>query len=218
MLSESERKRLESLNTTHLQLMKADRQRLTATGEILPLDALDRMSRKHIVGAMRQCQHRFDMYSEERAVLELGPGQGLDRAYLERAFQADYYAIDAVKETATARGCWYGAVEDLDAIVDFDAVEFVYSRHVMEHTVNADKALAAIRKVLSLNGIVGAVTPYLFPDPEPAHTTQLDAEGWTAAYARHGMLVVYAQVHSFRVDELHLIAVRKDWPGLAERP
>lgn len=216
MLSPDDRARLEALNTTHLRIMTEDRKRLTADGSIVALDEIDRHSRKHLVGAMRQCEHRFDMARhEKRFVLELGPGNGFDRDYLMNSFNAKYIGIDAVAETAhklKKLGVHYSAIEDMASVIDQESVHFIYSRHVMEHVANADAAIAAIRHVLAPNGVVGAVTPYQFPDPEPAHLTQLDLDGWSYAYARHGLKVVYMQVHDFRVPEAHIIAVRADWP------
>ena len=87
----------------------------------------------------------------------------------------------------------------------------VYSRHVMEHVLDIDLALSNIKRVLAPNGVVAAVTPHYFPDPEPAHVSQLRIEEWIARYKAAGLVSVYATLEHFACEEAHLLAVHDTW-------
>lgn len=212
-LNPEDRARLEALNVEHLRQMIEGRKRVEAEGSLTGLDALDRNSRAHLVDAMKLCQHRFAMFrEEERKVLELGPGNGFDDDYLRSSLDAEYFAVDVVAETAQKTNAVHCAIEDLprEWVEKFN---FIYSRHVMEHVIDVDAALASLRHVLASSGIIGAVTPHFFPelDIEPAHVTQLDVPGWTEAYARYGLRVVHSEVVTFRVPEAHIVVIRNDY-------
>lgn len=178
-------------------------------------DAKDEESRRLIVDAMLGCQHRAGMRveGEDRGVLDLGSGSARDRDYLMQRFEANYCGIEVVKEAAerTAHlNVRHLAIEEMPS--DWDGkVQFIYSRHVMEHVINLDAALSAIKRVLAPHGIVGAVTPHVFPDPEPAHVTVQTLEEWCAHYRRHGMRPVYAKLENMACVEAHIVCIHEEW-------
>lgn len=175
----------------------------------------DEESRRLIVDAMLGCQHRAGMKieGEDRGVLDLGSGSARDRDYLMQRFEANYCGIEVVKEAAerTAHlNVRHLAIEEMPS--DWDGqVQFIYSRHVMEHVINLDAALSAIKRVLAPHGIVGAVTPHVFPDPEPAHVTVQTLEEWCAHYRRHGLRPVYAKLENMACVEAHIVCIHEEW-------
>lgn len=178
-------------------------------------NAKDEESRRLIVDAMLGCQHRAGMKveGEDRGVLDLGSGSARDRDYLMQRFEASYCGIEVVKEAAdrTAHlNVRHLAIEEMP--LDWDGkVQFIYSRHVMEHVINLDAALSAIKRVLAPHGIVGAVTPHVFPDPEPAHVTVQTIDEWCAHYRRHGLRPVYAKLENMACVEAHIVCIHEEW-------
>lgn len=178
-------------------------------------NAKDEESRRLIVDAMLGCQHRAGMKveGEDRGVLDLGSGSARDRDYLMQRFEANYCGIEVVKEAAerTAHlNVRHLAIEEMPS--DWNGkVQFIYSRHVMEHVINLDAALSAIKRVLAPHGIVGAVTPHVFPDPEPAHVTVQTLEEWCAHYRRHGLRPVYAKLENMACVEAHIVCIHEEW-------
>jgi SAM-dependent methyltransferase len=217
MLSETERARLEDLNRDHHRRMADNVAMLAKQGVAERYENLDIASREALYKAMEGAAMRCEMKSERASiVLELGAGSGRDRPYLLDRFNR-YVGIEVVREAADADDwgeAWevhHMAVEDMP---DEWAGRFqaIYSRHVMEHVVDVHQGLSAIKKVLAPNGVVGAVTPHVFPDPEPAHVTQLKVDEWIKAYEEHGLRVVYCPILSFSCSELHLVAIHQEWP------
>lgn len=178
-------------------------------------NAKDEESRRLIVDAMLGCQHRAGMKveGEDRGVLDLGSGSARDRDYLMQRFEANYCGIEVVKEAAerTAHlNVRHLAIEEMPS--DWNGkVQFIYSRHVMEHVINLDAALSSIKRVLAPHGIVGAVTPHVFPDPEPAHVTVQTLEEWCAHYRRHGLRPVYAKLENMACVEAHIVCIHEEW-------
>ena len=178
-------------------------------------NAKDEESRRLIVDAMLGCQHRAGMKveGEDRGVLDLGSGSARDRDYLMQRFEANYCGIEVVKEAAerTAHlNVRHLAIEEMPS--DWNGkVQFIYSRHVMEHVINLDAALSAIKRVLAPHGIVGAVTPHVFPDSEPAHVTVQTLEEWCAHYRRHGLRPVYAKLENMACVEAHIVCIHEEW-------
>lgn len=203
--------RLRELNADHHRRMaedpvKKDPKRLERLAQ------LDAGSRSSLIEAMLGCENRWSLrQSGPRRVLELGAGYAGERNIISDWLEAEYTGIEVVSEVAEKSGVLCMAIEEIpdDWAESFD---FVYSRHVMEHAIDLPLALRNIRKVLKPNGIVGAVTPHFFPDPEPAHLNKLRVEEWVRLYDTHGFKAVYAQVSTFFVKEAHIVAVRDDLP------
>lgn len=188
--------------------------KLVQTGRIDNAVTSDEESRAHIVTAMIGCSQRYSIPAGESSlqVLELGAGSGRDMDFLSAHFNASYQGVEVVKAAAAAlagRNVHHMAVEDLPDGWS-SCFHFIYSRHVMEHVMVVDTALQAIKKVLAPDGIVGAVTPHFFPDPEPAHVAKLNHVEWIEAYLRNGLHPVYCEVKTFGVTEAHLVAVHSE--------
>lgn len=209
-----ERERLEALNTDHHRRMSVMHVGHSPQ-QIRQWAEYDTESRRLIVDAMLGCQHRAGMKieGEVREALDLGSGSARDRDYLMDRLDAGYLGIEVVKEAAdrTAHlNVRHMAIEEMPS--DWDGkVQFIYSRHVMEHVINLDAALSAIKRVLAPNGIVGAVTPHVFPDHEPAHVTVQTIEEWCAHYRRHGLRPVYAKLENMACVEAHIVCVHEEW-------
>ncbi len=213
-LTETERDQLTALNEDHHRRMREDYAKHEQSGALPGILHNDELSREHLVQAMLNCEARCHMRPERPddtpRVLELGCGSGRDAGYL------DYLAIDVVEvpqagrlflEPSRFRLC---SVEDMPDYWE-GRFRYIYSRHVMEHVLNADRALERLKKVLAPDGIIGAVTPHLFPDNEPAHVTKLDVKGWFDAYERNGLRVVYCPVLQYNCPEVVLVAIHKEW-------
>jgi SAM-dependent methyltransferase len=219
MLTPEKRQKLRALNTDHHHRMAKNHVFLADTGKLPGVEEHDQQSRAAIVQAMLGCRNRFAMKGRETVprVLELGSGSGRDIDYLCAAFDgATYYGVEIVEPVAAAlrdlgRNVLCDAIEELPLEWD-NHFQFVYSRHVMEHVVDVDVALAALKRVLTPNGIIGAVTPHFFPDPEPAHVTKLTSDAWIEAYHRHGLRVVYCELKTFHCKEAHIVAIHEAWP------
>lgn len=216
MLTPKEREGLEELNTDHHRRMALNYEMLASRGTLSAIVGQDEGSRAAIIEAMLGCEYRCEMTEEgQRHVLELGAGSGRDIDHLERTFDATYCGVEVVEEAALRlrdRNVHHVALEDMPA--DWNGrFHYVYSRHVMEHVINVDAALDALRRVLAPNGIIGAVTPHVFPDHEPAHVTTLKADEWIKTYERHGFRVVYCLVKRGvgPCEETHLVAIHQDW-------
>lgn len=209
-----EREKLEALNTDHHRRMS-----VMHVGQ--PTDRVrwwmerDEESRRLIVDAILGCQNRAGMKveGESRVALDLGSGSARDRDYLMERLDANYRGIEVVKEAAdrTAHlNVFHMAIEEMPS--DWDGkIHFIYSRHVMEHVINLDAALSSIKRVLAPHGIVGAVTPHVFPDHEPAHVTVQKIEEWCAHYKRHGLRPVYAKLESMACIEAHIVCIHEEW-------
>jgi 2-polyprenyl-3-methyl-5-hydroxy-6-metoxy-1,4-benzoquinol methylase len=205
-----ERERLEALNTDHHRRMSVMHVGHSAD-QLKWFDDRNIISRELIVSAMLGCQHRAQMkLDEKRQVLELGAGHGNDRGYLCSRLDASYVGVEVVKHAAEAAGVLHMAVEEIPHDLD-GKFQFVYSRHVMEHVVNLDLALAGIVRALAPNGIVGAVTPHVFPDREPAHVCLQTISEWCDHYRRHGLRPVYAKLESLACEEAHIVCIREEW-------
>lgn len=208
-----DRERLEALNTDHHRRMSVMHVG-QSEDQIRRWAAWDEESRRLITDAMLGCQNRAGMKrDEDRGVLDLGSGSARDRDYLMQRFEAGYCGIEVVKEAAerTAHlNVRHLAIEEMPSEWD-GKVQFIYSRHVMEHVVDLDAALAAIKRVLAPHGIVGAVTPHVFPDPEPAHVTVQTLGEWCAHYKRHGLRPVYAKLENMACVEAHIVCIHEEW-------
>lgn len=215
-----DRSKLESLNADHHRRMA----QMPSKGSN---DTRDSASRAKLIEAVHGCRRRHRMEWQVDlvngvlpSILELGAGYAGDRETLVREFYGIYTGIEAVKHVAdsaaatvdSARGesIHHMAIEELPQEWN-GKFQLVYSRHVMEHVLDVDLALANIKRVLAPNGVVAAVTPHYFPDPEPAHVTQLRIDEWMRAYERAGLKSVYATLESFACDEAHILCVHNDW-------
>jgi SAM-dependent methyltransferase len=222
-LSPEESARLRALNEDHHVRMRADYGRHQKTGALETLLRNDELSREHLVQAMLNCERRCEMrddwayYTDPSRpavpqLLELGAGSGRDASYLEERLNADYYGIDVVPEVFQGDRDRFTEISVENMPDEWEGrFRYVYSRHVMEHVLNADRALQRLKKVLRPDGIIGAVTPHLFPDNEPAHVTKLRVEEWHAAYERNGFRVVYCPVLQFNCPEVVLVAIHQEW-------
>jgi SAM-dependent methyltransferase len=204
-----DRDRAASLNADHHRRMAAASQRSPRR------PSRDHDSRTAIIGAMLGCAHRHAMRvlgEGPLQVLELGAGYAGDRDVLRRSFAAEYTGIELVESVAASSpDVHHMAIEEMPEAWN-GRFHFVYSRHVMEHVLSVPTALAAIRRVLAPNGIVGAVTPHYFPDPEPAHVTQLRIGEWMVQYSLAGLEPVYAVQQEHECPEAHIVCVLNSWP------
>lgn len=209
-----DRSRLEELNADHHRRMA----QMPSRGSN---DTRDSQSRSKLIAAVHGCisRHRMALLpGEQFRVLELGAGYAGDRPTLITEFGAHYTGIEAVKHVAEAASAnlpsgepiLHMAIEELPPEWE-GRFHLVYSRHVMEHVLDVDLALSNIKRALAPNGIVASVTPHYFPDPEPAHVTQLRIEEWLHAYKRVGLTSVYATIEHFACEEAHILAVRDTW-------
>lgn len=212
-----ERDRLEALNTDHHRRMSVMHVG-QPDAQVRWWMERDEESRRLITEAMLGCQSRAGMKVDElRTVLDMGSGSARDRDYLMQRFDADYCGIEVVKEAAerTAHlNVSHLAIEEMPSDGESDwsgRFQFIYSRHVMEHVINLDAALGSIKRVLAPHGIVGAVTPHVFPDPEPAHVTVQTLGEWCAHYKRHGLRPVYAKLENMACVEAHIVCIHEEW-------
>jgi SAM-dependent methyltransferase len=219
-----------TFDRARLEALNADHHRRMAQAPSSPSNASrDDQSRAKIIAAIHGCRsrHKMPWKSDGRPqALELGAGYAGDRRTLVEEFGVQYTGIEAVEHVAQAANRSIPEDEldgDGQVLVHHMAIEelpqewsgrfhLVYSRHVMEHVLDVGLALANIKRVLAPDGIVAAVTPHYFPDPEPAHVTQLRREEWMREYHAAGLKSVYATLESFACDEAHILLVHNDWP------
>lgn len=206
-----DRERAETLNADHHRRMAA-----AAPNAAPNVATLDHRSRANLVNAILGCMRRHDMVPSMPGapkLLELGAGYGGDHDYLVERLGCRYVGIELVESVAEAAPEYVTHMPLEEAPEDWNGrFRFIYSRHVMEHAIDVDLACQTVRRLLAPNGIVGAVTPHYFPDPEPAHVSQLRIEQWQKAYERNGLKAVYAVVENHACTEAHLVCVHKDWP------
>lgn len=196
-----DRQRAEQLNADHHRRMRLEAAR-AAPGQA----GRDRQSRAKLVRAMKGCVGRFKLPRPKAELLELGAGYGGDRLYLlEELNLTAYVGVEVVKDVADrSEHVTHMAFEEMPEVWN-GRFEYVYSRHVMEHATDAREAIRAIKRVLAPTGVVAAVTPHYFPDPEPAHVTQLRVEEWMDLYRSEGLEPVYAMKEDFACAEAHLV-------------
>lgn len=207
---QKDRERAEALNSDHHRRMTLESQRNRPAIENKASG--DERSREAIVTAMLGCAHRHKMEADGKQLLEIGAGYAGDQPYLEQRMGIWYTGIELVREVADqTEGVHYMALEDAPESW-YGTFGYIYSRHVMEHMLDPWLALQAVKKLLAPNGIVGAVTPHYFPDPEPAHVTQLKISEWMNLYQRVGLKPVYAVTDHYACEEAHIVAVHADWP------
>jgi len=213
MLTAEQRSRLMDLNTDHhrrMTLLSVEHQRQNRTALY---QQQNDQSRAALMTAVKGCEARYSMRTAPAAVLELGASFGGERPFLLDGLGAsDYVGVEIVEAAANSSPhVVHGAIED--APEEWNGrFQYIWSRHVMEHVIDVDVALDALHRVLAPNGIIAAVTPHFFPDPEPAHVTQLRMAEWIAAYQRHGLHVVYAVLANYVCPECHIVAVHEEWP------
>lgn len=200
-----DRRRAEELNSDHHRRMRIEAAR-SAPGNA----GRDRQSRAKLVYAMRGCVRRFGLEPIRKELLELGAGYGGDRLYLmEQLGLEGYVGVEVVEDVANrSEHVTHMALEEMPSRWD-GRFDYVYSRHVMEHATDARAAVRAVKRVLAPEGVVGAVTPHYFPDPEPAHVTQLRIEEWMTLYRSEGLQPVYAMQERFACDEAHIVLVHE---------
>ena len=201
----------ERLNADHHRRMSADSRR-RSQHEAKKAATLDGASRYSLVEAMLGAQSRFELQAERPTLLELGAGRGQLRQLLCTELGAtEYVGVEVVADVAAASPhVSHMAFEEGPARGWNSRFDFIFSRHVMEHVTDVDVAMKALKQMLAPKGIIGAVTPHYFPDPEPAHVTQLRIDEWMAAYERNGLKPVYAMEKSFACDEAHLVIVHSE--------
>lgn len=215
MLNDSDRKKLRDVNADHHVRMRQLSANNRMSGREEDFTRLDEASRGALVLAMEGARSRYRLeVGEPPVVLELGTGSGRDIEYLSRRFAAKYRGVEVVPEVAIALNdervvCM--PLEDLPGTaLRFISPDYIYSRHVMEHTADVDSALLALKKTLATGGVIGAVTPLMEFDNEPAHLSKLSIEEWIHAYELHGLKVVYATKKEFAVPEAHLVAIHQE--------
>jgi len=209
-----------ALNEDHHRRMASDAGGRMA-GENERICDLDRQSRFAILTNMiKAVPTTVSLAGRKLNVLELGSGYCGDVETLEQKLGTDllstirYVGVEVVphvvdsariKHPHLGMHCtiWEQAAEWWPGRFDF-----IYSRHVMEHALDANAACKAIATLLAPNGVAGAVTPHYFPDPEPAHVTQLECHQWMQLYQNAGLEVCYGAVHGYNCEEAHIV-VRK---------
>lgn len=147
-----------------------------------------------------------------------GPGSAGLTAFLQ---DMDYVGIDFVHEyladvqrqhmekgpfSFSGRRCLQFPMETLPfANNSFDVV---YSRHVIEHSLDLAQTLQEIRRVLKLGGLFIFCVPARVDDIEPTHMMRWSARRWLQAFRQVGPIRFHAQ-HDYFIDELY---------GYAEKP
>lgn len=168
---------------------------------------LDAQSRANVCNAMLGAAGRLSI-QRGGELLELGAGFAGDRETLVQAFAAQYTGIEVVPEVAAASGVLNLAIETMPG--DWTGrFRWIYSRHVMEHVASAADACRELARVLAPEGVLGAVTPHYFPDPEPAHICQLRIDEWMAAYRGAGLVPVYSTQPKYTCPEAHIVCVHR---------
>lgn len=167
--------------------------------------AMDDASYRHLLAPLGRLGGRC---------LELGSAAGRQLPLLLEVADAVWGVDPHAPSVQAGRAAGYDIVQGFAEDLPFpdETFDLVCSRHVMEHTYDYGRALAEIRRVLKPGGYVAAVTPHVFPDPEPAHTTQLTINQWVRAYEAAGFAIVRATLATFNVPECHILA-RKPLPG-----
>lgn len=210
-MDETQRKKLEELNSDHHKRMSTMHCGLPQ-GYVDGQASQSLRSRSLLVHAMVGCRNATQALASEPRLelLEIGAGSAGDREYLMEQLGCFYSGVEVVERVAIAareRGVLHMAFEEAPAEWS-GRFHFIYSRHVMEHTVNLELTLATLRRVLAPNGIIAAVTP-AEPDNEPAHVTQQTLEEWCAHYRRHGLRPVYAMIETTVCKEAHIVCVHE---------
>jgi SAM-dependent methyltransferase len=215
MTVEEMRMRLEDLNRDHHRRMHEGAVALTKNPDREAWFAnRNRQSMETLTAAMLGCHQRAKMGANGR-LLELGCGNGQEHKYVVPTLGASHYTgIEVVKECAEARtdiDCHHLSIEEMPRNWK-RRFKWIYSRHVMEHVLDLDASLAAIKRSLAPNGVLGAVTPHVFPDHEPAHVTLQTLQEWCDHYRRHGLRPVYAMLHDYACLEAHIVCIHQEFP------
>lgn len=212
-LTQKETEVLEMLNTDHHKRMADMHTDYVKVGKADELVNLFIQSGNSLLDAMLGAEARYTMRGNGiREALELGAGTDRDRQLIEQRLGASYTGVEIVRAAAERLpDVHYMAFEQAPPAWN-GRFQYIFSRHVMEHVVDPNRALAAVKRLLAPNGVVGAITPHFFPDLEPAHLTKLNLQQWISAYRRAGLKVVYATEKFFFCEEAHLVAVHEEWP------
>lgn len=203
---------LVTLNTDHHVRMRADYESRRSSGDESKSSA-DHESRNRIVAAMLGAAKRYGVNQGTSKLLEIGAGYAGDRSYLMSELGCSYAGVEVVPHVAAASKKLGVSNMAIEQAPDAWSKRFgwIYSRHVMEHVPDVDTAISTIARILSPQGVIGAVTPHYFPDPEPAHVTQLRLEEWCSAYRRHGLIPVYAAQEHHACAEAHLVIMHLEF-------
>ena len=99
-----------------------------------------------------------------------------------------------------------------------DTFDIVYSRHVLEHSLDLNQTLSEIKRVLKPGGRFIFCVPARIDDVEPTHMMRWPARKWLRAFRSVGTIRFHAQ-HNYYLDELYGYAERPGGvrPGLIQR-
>ena len=202
--SQSEKQKLLRLNLDHAQRLYQDRLMKKRKGTLNHYLIKDQVSYTTLL------EHIKPLISRSSNVLELGCANGSAFPLLRRYFN-DVVGVDLNEESIKiARGfnytCEVGFIEKLPFYDS--AFDVVLSRHVLEHTVDPALALKEISRVLRPGGITANITPHYFPDPEPAHLSQLTLDQWLSIYKETRFQIISSYIGFFNAKEAHIIAMK----------
>jgi len=148
-------------------------------------------------------------------VLDVGAGAALHRDKLVNLLKAEYTGIEMIPELAYANkknGVHWMHATDMPADWD-NRFTFAYICQVFEHQPNPEDFLAAIRRVLKPEGVIGHLTPHVlpFPDADPSHITEKTIEQWVEFYEKNGFDVVCSELDRLcdYPEACHLVAIKK---------
>ena len=202
--TQSEKQKLLRLNLDHAKRLYQDRLMKKRKGTLNHYLIKDQESYTTLL------DHLKPFSPKSLSALELGCANGSAFPLLRRYFN-DVVGVDLNEESIKiARGfnytCEVGFIEKLPFYDS--AFDVVLSRHVLEHTVDPALALKEISRVLRPGGITANITPHYFPDPEPAHLSQLTLDQWLSIYKETRFQIISSYIGFFNAKEAHIIAMK----------
>lgn len=186
-----------NFNYDHHVRMEQDRIKQATTGNLAVMDTKDYQSYQTLIRNIPQGGH----------CLEIGSAWGRQFDVLSTRFDKlsgiDIHQPSIDKGRALGHDIQYSALEHTP--FPDNTFDVVVSRHVMEHTFDAQKALNEIKRILKPGGFAAAITPHYFPDYEIAHTTQLGIVEWLKEYSRAGFIIISGELHPFNAPECQIV-------------
>ena len=203
-LSQSEKQKLLTLNLDHASRLARDRLLKKRKGLLNKVLIKDQQSYISLLERLRPLANR------SQKALELGCANGSFFPLLRRYFK-EVSGIDLNPDSVNIAvqfkySCQVAFIEELP--FPDQSFDVVLSRHVLEHTISPVLALKEIHRILRPGGITANITPHYFPDPEPAHISQLTLEQWLSLYKEIGFQILHAYLAFFNATEAHIIAMK----------
>lgn len=174
----------------------------------------------HLMKGFHSALGVVSMGKQAWIALDAGAGPGFRRdAIISILDVPTYSGIEFQPEVAYCgrqRGIWQCAIEDIGAITA-NHYDFVYAGHSLEHCFDAKAALVSLFACLKPGGVMGHITPHVFPDNDPAHVSKLSILQWLDLYRKVGFEILFSDVHQLRMpkevgltleDECHIVVYK----------